>query len=101
MQHYSKILAAVLVLISLGFVLGPQAFAQGNITGESYIRGDRYMNIIKPTGGTVETCIDNNSNLVCDVTEPNAPPSCRYDGVHCDMTPGQNVTQGPSSTRSQ
>ena len=77
-----------------------EQIAKGNVTetpsgaillGGMYISGDRYIDVEKPTG-SVESCIDNNTNLVCDTLEPIAPPSCRYDGVW-SSSPVQNVTR--------
>lgn len=62
--------------------------------GSFYQDGDRYINLDNPS----TTCIDNNSNLVCDATESNPPLSCRYDRA-CSSLPGQPLgfTNGSST----
>lgn len=67
---------------TFGQTIGTNVTASGAILlGEFYQDGDKYINLENPS----TTCIDNNSNRVCDATEANAPPSCRYDGTHCGL----------------
>ena len=73
--------------------IGTNVTASGAIfLGESYQNGDKYINLDNPS----TTCIDNNSNRVCDATEPNPPLSCRYDRA-CSNIPRQTVTQGSTN----